>query len=512
MNTSHQPQDRFSWLWLTIGAALLPFTSIQPNLPIAAWLAPIFLLRFTRTQRAAVGLPLIAVISCLAMVIPWWAFYSASPILVPVLSIVYGIVGTLGYAVDRLLTPRLPSAVRSLVFPVALTTVDLTMALVGPITNWGSPAYSQFGNLALMQIVSVSGMWGLTFLIGWGASAVNATWEQGFEWPALKRYVGSFTAVLIAALLFGGIRLAYFAPTSPTVRVAALAPSEAQLSSIFDLPNKNFTTEAAREAGRTRFMPVVEDLFTRTEQEAKSGAKIIFWSEGASMLLKEDEAAVIERGRILARQEHIYLQLGLMIILNTDHFPFMENRAIMIDPSGHVIWDYAKAHPTPGEASNIAPGSDAIPTVDTPYGRIATVICYDADFASFMRPAGQAHVDILLDPSLDWNEVKVTHDQMATLRAIENGVSLVRATSMGLSSAVDYHGRRLASIDYFNTDTPVLVTLMPIHGTSTVYTYIGDIFAYLCIISLVALTAVALWRRRQIDPSVVTEAPVNVVR
>jgi apolipoprotein N-acyltransferase len=188
----------------------------------------------------------------------------------------------------------------------------------------------------------------------------------------------------------------------------------------------------------------------------------------------------------------------------------MENRAIMIDPSGVVVWDYAKANPTPGESGSIAPGPGTMPTVDTPYGRIATVICYDADFAAFMRQAGRARVDLLLDPSLDWNEVKVTHDQMATLRAIENGVSLVRATSMGLSSAVDYRGQQLASIDYFKTDTPVLVTLIPTHGTSTNYTYIGDIFAYLCVISLIALIGVALWRRS--DTSIVTEAPVNVVR
>jgi hypothetical protein len=29
--------SRWSWLWLVIGAALLPFTSIQPSLAIATW-------------------------------------------------------------------------------------------------------------------------------------------------------------------------------------------------------------------------------------------------------------------------------------------------------------------------------------------------------------------------------------------------------------------------------------------------------------------------------------------
>ena len=40
-----------TWLWLLVGFALLPFTMVQTMLPLAAWLAPIFLLRFARIAR-----------------------------------------------------------------------------------------------------------------------------------------------------------------------------------------------------------------------------------------------------------------------------------------------------------------------------------------------------------------------------------------------------------------------------------------------------------------------------
>ena len=40
-----------TWLWLLVGFALLPFTLVQTMLPLAAWLAPIFMLRFARTAR-----------------------------------------------------------------------------------------------------------------------------------------------------------------------------------------------------------------------------------------------------------------------------------------------------------------------------------------------------------------------------------------------------------------------------------------------------------------------------
>jgi apolipoprotein N-acyltransferase len=54
------PQDRFSWAWLGVGMLLLPFSAFETVLPIAAWLAPVFLLRFVRTQRVVVGLPAVA--------------------------------------------------------------------------------------------------------------------------------------------------------------------------------------------------------------------------------------------------------------------------------------------------------------------------------------------------------------------------------------------------------------------------------------------------------------------
>ena len=53
---SDRPTDRFSWLWLVIGLALLPFSTVHAELPLATWLAPIFVLRFVRTQPARVGI------------------------------------------------------------------------------------------------------------------------------------------------------------------------------------------------------------------------------------------------------------------------------------------------------------------------------------------------------------------------------------------------------------------------------------------------------------------------
>jgi hypothetical protein len=42
--------DRLSWLWLLVGSLFLPFAAYQSVIPLAAWLAPVFLLRFVRAR------------------------------------------------------------------------------------------------------------------------------------------------------------------------------------------------------------------------------------------------------------------------------------------------------------------------------------------------------------------------------------------------------------------------------------------------------------------------------
>lgn len=139
------------------------------------------------------------------------------------------------------------------------------------------------------------------------------------------------------------------------------------------------------------------------------------------------------------------MQLRLIVELPTEHYPFAENRAILIDPSGAVVQDYFKAiHPL-GDANVFAPGPGVVPTTETPYGRLATVICFDADFPSLIRQAGRARTDILLVPSNDWRPVDTIHARAATFRSVENGVALVRPTGNGISVAVDHLGQPLAT-------------------------------------------------------------------
>jgi hypothetical protein len=73
-----RPVDRFSWLWLAVGLALLPFSTVHAELPLAAWLAPIFILRFARTQSMRLGLPVVVLVSGAALAFACRDFYQAS--------------------------------------------------------------------------------------------------------------------------------------------------------------------------------------------------------------------------------------------------------------------------------------------------------------------------------------------------------------------------------------------------------------------------------------------------
>jgi apolipoprotein N-acyltransferase len=157
----------------------------------------------------------------------------------------------------------------------------------------------------------------------------------------------------------------------------------------------------------------------------RAGAKIVVWPEASptgAAVLQEDEPALIQRVGTLAKQEGIYLDMGLAVFLpDVGLRPFVEDEAVLLDPTGHVVWTYEKTHPAPGDQGVIVLGDGKVPLVESPYGRLANVICYDADYPGMMPQAGQAGADLLLVPADDIQAADPAHAQDATFRAIENG-------------------------------------------------------------------------------------------
>jgi apolipoprotein N-acyltransferase len=184
--------------------------------------------------------------------------------------------------------------------------------------------------------------------------------------------------------------------------------------------------------------------------------------------------------------------LGLFTI--PEGFPEVkaDNQAVWITPDGEVKWRYLKARPVPG-AEPIVDGDDIIPVDQTGFGAIASVICFDMDHPAYIRQAGRSGTDVMLVPSNDYPAIVPFHTYMASFRGIENGFSIVRAAGNGLSAAFDYQGRTLATADY-STTKQAMISHIPTHGVKTIYSVVGDLFAWICIVGFVTLVGLALFR------------------
>ncbi len=498
-----------SWLWLLCAALLFLFADGRNTIALMAWFAPAVLLRFIRIQPAKIGL-----------VAAYFTLIVSRPLamrgMVPIPGIYYylflvisGFVALLPYIADRLIAPHLRGVLNTLVFPCALVAAQFVYSH-GPMGSWGSVAYTQTGNLALLQLLSVTGLWGLTFLIGWFAAAVNYAWvrrpKRPRTWGPLTLFAGVYTAVI----LLGAARLTLFRPSSPTVRVASLSPAEhgpklpeSLLKIVID-GNANH-----EQIGQFRSITAAgqDELLARSEREAAAGSKIIFWSETAVYVLKQDEPALLDRGQALAAKYRTYLGMSLGTWTPGRQHP-LENKLVFIEPSGEIAWQYLKARPTPGPEAAMSVKTDGrLHQLDTPYGKLDAAICYDMDFPKLLAQAGAQHADVVLSPASDWRAIDPRHTEMASFRAIEQGFNLSRQSNGGLSAAYDYQGRRLASMDQYQSTDLTLVAQLPTRGVRTVYSVLGDWLAWFCMAAVFALSGFAWYEARKAGSSHSVRSP-----
>ncbi len=185
------------------------------------------------------------------------------------------------YAIDRLLAHRLIGLTASLVFPTAWAATEYVLSR-GPYATWGSAAYSQYGNLALLQVLSVTGLWGITFLIGWFAAVCNWLWEEGLDSKRARGGAWLCVGTIATVMLLGGARMALFPPSSQTVRVASISKRKVEPELSDAVSERMFEGQATSDdmdAIQRWATAMDNDLLSRAEREMQAGAKIVFWGE-----------------------------------------------------------------------------------------------------------------------------------------------------------------------------------------------------------------------------------------
>ncbi len=449
--------DRRRWLWLLLGASFLELTQVRASVGVLAWIAPLPWLRYLRITggwRSRLSF-------CVALFAGWTlatAKIASEPMLLalaPVFALPIAAGQAAAYLAWDALRPRVAPALAACSFTVLLATGEWALYSLTPFGSWGATAYTQLDDLPLLQVASVLGIAG----VGATVNIVAASLESALARDARSGpLVASAIGVALVAHAAGTARLALADGAEvPTIAVAAIATD----SDIHGppLPSRDVTHEWDRL------------LLARTRDAARGGAVLAGWPEAATLVWPDEEAAWIDAVRVLAQESRIDIVAAYVTPASTAPFAYRnEFRVVLGD--GTVGPAYGKHHPVPGEPA-IA-GVGPAPIVDRAWGRLSGAICYDYDFPPVGRGRGQSGADLVVVPASDWRGIDPVHAQMAAVRAIESGHSMLRATRFGLSLGADAYGRIRAWHSAFEPGSGVLFAQLPHARVRTFYTIWGD--------------------------------------
>ncbi len=333
-------------------------------------------------------------------------------------------------------------------------------------------ALCQYHNLPLIQIASVTGIWGVSFLLWWVNAALTETVLRRQPLP-----LGIGAALVLLSLGFGASLVWQTPAARPHLRVAAIQDLTREETG--DL------APAGAEADRTQM----------TRQAAAGGAKFIVWSEESlGGEFAPDNAK--DETRLLARR----LGTALVVGYSDSTRPKPFNCAAYLASDGAVLSPvHHKIHLYLSERETNQPGHSAT-VVATPQGRVGLEICFDSCYTNTTRQeAGQGAQIIALpnyDPPSPRGVLHRLHGAMLPFRAVENAVPFVRADSNGLSQIVDAEGRFIGQSPLFRPD--VLVGDVALgDGRGTFFTRFGDWLAYVCLVVVAASILICLCPQRK---------------
>jgi apolipoprotein N-acyltransferase len=347
------------------------------------------------------------------------------------------------------------------------------IAIVSPHGAFTSLAYTQADNRLIAQILSLTGVWGLSFLLFFPAAVIAALWNAPRR-PVILKLTALLAVVAIGTFSYGAWRLSGDASTQ-ALKVAVVSASTDQDDTRWSGPN-----------GPTILAAYTQEVISA----AQGGAKVVVLPE---KFIDVDATALPDLQRQLqklATSTEVELVAGLTVFGDggNDY-----NRALVFHPTGGTPLSYDKHHPIPG-IEPYEPG-DHLSLMATPQGTWGVMICKDLDFPALARQYGQKKADLLLVPGLDFENDGWLHSRHAVLRGIENGIPMARNGSKGLLTLSDANGRTTQTAAPGGQIATLVGDLHP--GISpTLYTKWGDWFAWLCgLIALLGLGALRQGKR-----------------
>jgi apolipoprotein N-acyltransferase len=418
----------------------------------------------------------------------------------------------LGFAIARLFWSHGPA--RVLAFAAGLSISEWLRGNILTGFPWNTYGMALGEHLWLAQTASLVGLYGLTtlalFICAAPATLTAAESERRWRLPVIA------VILMVAMTAFGGLRL----PSKPSplvadVRLRIMQPNLPQ--------DAKFRVENRDDIMR-RYL-TLSDRATSPRATGVADVTHLIWPESAfPFLLARDATALAQIASLLPPGVTLITGAARAVEpLPGERAGRYRNAIHVVSDDGTILSSYDKVHLVPfgeympvGEvlnAFNAITGLDLRQFVAIPGGfeagerrgllavpglpAVAPLICYEAIFPGEVVPDG-ARPGLLLNVTNDaWfgkTPGPYQHFMQARLRAVEEGLPLVRAANTGISAVIDPYGRVLGSLPLGQEG--VLDQGLPKSIGLTIYTRFGDVFFTILVVSLLLTSGAAAVRRR----------------
>ncbi|EFL53197.1 Nitrilase/cyanide hydratase and apolipoprotein N-acyltransferase [Solidesulfovibrio fructosivorans JJ]] len=463
---------------LLIGFVLTLLSDMPGSADILAWFMPIPFLVYVARFRSARNRLWLLVVLVVASILTL-AKTASDPLLMSVaFSVMSGTVTGLRFFIAYVLwdwiRKRTGNIAGILAFPVVIISLEYLQANYTPLGDWGALANTQLSNLPLLQTASLFGFLAISAMMAWAAVLMASMALRGGI-SRLRAHIAVFAVVFVALNVYGDLRLNQV-PTGNYIRAAAIGTAYTFTGALPD-------PESPLIASTT------DKLIADTILAAHQGAAIAVWAEASTIVTPSGEAQLLDQLTKLAKADHIAIVAAYAVLLPEGSPYHLENKFTWLTDTGAIAETYRKHHPVPGEGS--VPGQVPLRVISTAYGKMAGAICYDFDFPQIALTYARLGADFVVLPGLDWRGMLRRHSLMARMRAIEGGFPILRPADGATSMAFDSRGRILASLPNFGNNDRVMLAYMPVGRTLTLYSRIGNVLAYLALLTLFVLLIVA---------------------
>ena len=364
----------------------------------------------------------------------------------------------------------------ALALPLFWVTCEYVSASVSPHSTYGNLAYTQMENLPLIQIASLTGIWGISFFVFLFAGTV-ATLLSGSGRPRERRALAiTVGAVLCTVLLFGMWRLRSntAAKSVAVVLIAKDMPMSAYLGSEQQALEllREYADEIRRVTPPGIDVVVLPEKIARVSENALPEVDALFGSAAAAT------GATIDIG----------------LVRRTSSGAFNSSR--VYSPDQKVSANYDKHHLLLGVEPEKPGDPNERVLLNLPIGRAGLQVCKDMDFPRLSREYARDGASLLLVPAWDFDLDRWLHARMAMLRGVENGFAVARAARNGLLTLSDSRGRILGEKATVPGQFVSLSGKLNVAREQTFYSRTGDWFAWICAAGFVALLIACFGRWR----------------